>query len=56
MRKGVELNDTNAHVYYLKSILMFCLKEYEESLADLEKAIDKSEDNVAGHFYVRGLL
>lgn len=32
MRKGVELNDSNAHVFYLKAILLFKLKEYEEAL------------------------
>jgi tetratricopeptide (TPR) repeat protein len=37
-------------------MLLFSLGRHDESLVDLDKAIDKSEDNIPKHFYVRGLL
>lgn len=31
------------------------LGDYNEAIADIDKAIEKSEDNIAKHFFVRGI-
>lgn len=31
-------------------------RRYTSALKDIEKAIDKSEDSISDHFYVRGIL
>ena len=36
--------------------MLFAQSRLDDALTDLDKAIDKSEDNMAKHFYVRGLI
>lgn len=31
-------------------------RRYTSAIKDLEKAIDKSEDSISEHFYIRGVL
>lgn len=52
----MEISDSNSNLLFYRGILLFCLGKLDEALNDLERAIDKSEDNVAKHFYVRGLV
>jgi Tfp pilus assembly protein PilF len=50
------LNQQSATLYFVRGILNFFLGRTAQASADLEKAIDKSEDNIAEYFYVRGLI
>ena len=56
LNKAEELNQQSATLYIIRGIVHFYLKKYAEALKDIEKAIDKSEDNIAEYFYVKGLL
>lgn len=50
------MNDNNANLYYVRSIIKAGLEDYDSSIADIDKAIEKSEDNVPKYFYLRGLV
>ncbi|CAK58296.1 unnamed protein product (macronuclear) [Paramecium tetraurelia] len=54
--KAQSLNDQNANIYYVRSIVKCFLGQTNEALADIESAIQKSEDNVAKYFYFRGMV
>ncbi|CAD8164820.1 unnamed protein product [Paramecium octaurelia] len=45
-----------SNLLFYKGILHFAFGNLEKSALDLEQAIEKSEDNQAQHYYVRGLL
>ncbi|CAK95205.1 unnamed protein product (macronuclear) [Paramecium tetraurelia] len=45
-----------SNLLFYKGILHFALGNLDQSAVDLEQAIEKSEDNQAQHYYVRGLL
>ena len=53
--KGAALNGNSANLFYHRGLLKFALAKPQDSIQDFEKAIEKSEDNVAKYFYVRGL-
>ncbi|KAM3146723.1 hypothetical protein pb186bvf_001253 [Paramecium bursaria] len=55
MEKAAELNEQSNLLFY-RGIVLFALQKYDDSLMDMDKAIEKSEDNIARHFYVRGIL
>lgn len=44
----------NSH--YLCSAILYILGNFEESLEQVEKAIEKSDEHVIKHFYLRGLI
>ncbi|KAM3132648.1 hypothetical protein pb186bvf_015193 [Paramecium bursaria] len=51
------LKTTNIpQVYYLRSVCLFFLNIFEWALKECNLAIDKSDENVACHYYLRGLL
>lgn len=52
--RAIVIVNTQAHVYYFRAIIHAYLGYYKESIADIDKAIEKSEDNVADYFYLRG--
>ncbi|CAK93981.1 unnamed protein product (macronuclear) [Paramecium tetraurelia] len=52
---AVKLNE-NSNLLYCRGIILFSLNRLDDSLSDLNKAIDKSDENVAKYFYVRGLI
>ncbi|CAD8059821.1 unnamed protein product [Paramecium sonneborni] len=54
--KAQNLNDQNANLYYIRSIVKCFLGQINEALADIESAIQKSEDNIAKYFYFRGMV
>lgn len=43
-------------MYYYRSLLYFYLGMSAEALDDVDKAIDKAEENVAKFFYLRALI
>ncbi|CAD8108767.1 unnamed protein product [Paramecium sonneborni] len=45
-----------SNLLFYKGILHFALGNLDQSALDFEQAIEKSEDNQAQHYYVRGLL
>ncbi|CAD8188211.1 unnamed protein product [Paramecium pentaurelia] len=45
-----------SNLLFYKGILHFAFGNIEKSALDIEQAIEKSEDNHAQHYYVRGLL
>ncbi|CAK74957.1 unnamed protein product (macronuclear) [Paramecium tetraurelia] len=54
--KANSMNDQNANLYYVRSIVKCFLGQVNEALMDIESAISKSEDNVAKYFYFRGIV
>lgn len=46
----------NYNSHYLCSAIMYGLGRFSEALEAIEKAIDKSDDHVIKHFYLRGLI
>ncbi|CAD8142066.1 unnamed protein product [Paramecium pentaurelia] len=54
--KAQNLNDQNANLYYVRSIVKCFMGQINEALGDIESAIQKSEDNVAKYFYFRGMV
>lgn len=53
--KAAELNEQSNLLFY-RGIVLYAMNKFDLALVDLEKAIEKSEDNVAKHFYVRGCI
>ncbi|CAD8101860.1 unnamed protein product [Paramecium sonneborni] len=49
-------NCEQSNLLFYKGIIHFALGNIDQSALDLEQAIEKSEDNQAQHYYVRGLL
>lgn len=55
LEAGEKLNKNCAALYYHKGVVNFALGNTNDCINDLEKAIDKSEDNIPQYFYVKGL-
>ncbi|CAD8173712.1 unnamed protein product [Paramecium octaurelia] len=55
MDMAVKINEQSNLLFY-RGIVLFAQGRLEDSLMDLDKAIEKSEDHVAKHFYVRGMI
>ncbi|CAD8212992.1 unnamed protein product [Paramecium pentaurelia] len=55
MDMAVKINEQSNLLFY-RGIVLFAQGRLDDSLIDLDKAIEKSEDHVAKHFYVRGLI
>ena len=56
LEKAFELNPNNANLCYHLGLLKFGLQKTHDSISDIEKAMEKSEDNFAKYFYARGLI
>lgn len=54
MDKAVSICDSNANLYYNRAIVRCYLGYFDKALPDIDKAIEKSEDNVPKYFYLRG--
>lgn len=46
----------NYQMYYYRGLLYFYLGMNAEALDDVDKAVEKSEENVAKFFYLRALI
>lgn len=53
--KALECNQSNANLFYYRGLLQFALNDKFSCVQELEKAIEKSEDNIPKYFYLRGL-
>ena len=51
---ALEKIDTNANLFYYRAIIRCYLGYYNEGISDIDKAIEKSEDNIPKYFYLRG--
>ena len=49
-------NNHVSSIYYHRAVLLLYLNEFEASVTDIDKAIEKSEDNIPKYFYLRGLI
>ena len=56
LEKGYELNPNNANLSYHLGLVRFAVTKNSDSIVDLERAMEKSEDNVAKYFYTKGLI
>lgn len=54
MDEGVEISDSSASLFYFRSLLHCYLGYFPQALSDIDKAIEKSEDNVPKYFFLRG--
>lgn len=52
---GERLNKNCASLYFYKGIMNLAIRNVSQSILNVEKAIEKSEDNIPGYFYVKGL-
>ncbi|CAD8189737.1 unnamed protein product [Paramecium pentaurelia] len=52
---ALKINE-NSNLFFCRGIILFSLNRLDDSLSDINKAIDKSQENVAKQFYVRGLV
>lgn len=50
------MNPNDCNVYFYRALVLLFLKRFEESTEDIEKAIDKSDDNFANYYFLRGLV
>jgi tetratricopeptide (TPR) repeat protein len=55
VEKGLRAGES-AHIYYYRSIIYLFLGMNTEALEDIDRAIEKSEDNVAKYFHARGVI
>jgi tetratricopeptide (TPR) repeat protein len=53
--KALNLNGNNANLLYHYAILKFAMGYQQDCIQDLDKAIEKSEDNIPKYFFLRGL-
>ncbi|CAK84146.1 unnamed protein product (macronuclear) [Paramecium tetraurelia] len=44
------------NIFFAKALMKSYKRRYTSALKDIEKAIDKSEDSISDHFYIRGIL
>lgn len=52
---AIKMRDSDSDLFFFRGILLYYLKRPIDAVYDLEKAIDKAEDNVPLHFLARGL-
>ena len=52
---ALEMRESDSDLYFFRGILLYYWKKPIDAVYDLEKAIDKAEDNVPMHFLARGL-
>jgi tetratricopeptide (TPR) repeat protein len=43
-------------LFYFRGLVELYLGKYDEALEDIIRAISKSEENVAKHFFFRGMI
>lgn len=55
VNKAIELKNTECEFYLLRGLIQYLLKRPVEAVADIETAMDKSEDNEANFLVARGL-
>lgn len=46
----------NYQMFYYRALLYFYMGMNAEALDDVDRAVEKSEENVAKFFYLRGLI
>lgn len=46
----------NWNCSFIRATIYYTLGDYDKALSDIEKAIDKSDDHVIKHFYLRALI
>ncbi|CAD8191590.1 unnamed protein product [Paramecium pentaurelia] len=44
------------NIFFARALMKSYKRRYTSALKDIEKAIDKSEDSISDHFYIRGIL
>lgn len=54
--KAFGCNPNIAPLLYLRALLRFSMKNLSEAVIEIDQAIEKSEDNVAKYYYLRGLI
>ncbi|KAM3146491.1 hypothetical protein pb186bvf_001460 [Paramecium bursaria] len=51
-----QLQGKQANLFYIRAIIKSCNRKFTSAVKDLDKAIDKSEENQYEHFYLRGII
>ena len=52
---ALRLRDSDSDLFFFRGILFYYIGKTVEAVHDIEKAIDKAEDNIIDHFIARGL-
>lgn len=55
MNSGNLINDGNSNLLYHRTILSYYFKDFKGGLEDINRCIEKAEDNIPKYFYLRGL-
>ena len=56
LSRAVALNDSCSNLYYVRALLLYCIENPADAHAEIEKAIDKADENYPKYFYLRGLI
>lgn len=56
LEKAVELNDGCANLLYIRALVFYVLGRFDQAHNNIEKAIEKADENYAKYFYLRGCI
>lgn len=54
--EAIDKEDANYNSYFLRAVINYSIGLHSEAWEDIEKAVDKSDDHVIKHFYLRALI
>ena len=52
---AIKIRDSESDLFFFRGVLLYYIGKTVDAVHDIEKAIDKAEDNVVDHFIARGL-
>jgi tetratricopeptide (TPR) repeat protein len=55
MNSGNLINDANSNLLYHRAILCYYFRDFKRGLDDINRCIEKAEDNIPKYFFLRGL-
>lgn len=55
MNSGNLINDANSNLLYHRAILCYYFRDFKRGLEDINRCIEKAEDNIPKYFFLRGL-
>ena len=56
LSRALALNDSCSNLYYIRALLYYCVENPTDALPEIEKAIDKADENYPKYFLLRGLI
>lgn len=56
LETALQINENCSNLYYIKSLVLYAMDELDLSYANIEKAIDKADDNYAKYYFLKGAI